>query len=122
MITLSPCTFRAAIAAALAFSSVAATAGNTLTAASERLQDGEKAYAAICARCHESGADGAPITGKREDWQARSNLWEAVLFEHADKGYIKMPARGDADYATEYDAEAAAEYMLTITHPELPRD
>lgn len=119
MITVS---IRAALGAALAFSSVLATAGDTLTAASERLRDGKKAYDAICARCHESGVDGAPVTGNKADWEGRSNLWEAMLFEHADKGYIMMPARGNADYATEYDAEAAAEFMLTITHPELPRD
>ncbi len=45
-----------------------------------------------------------------------------MLFEHAEKGYINMPARGASDYATDYDIETAAEYMLTITHPELPRD
>lgn len=113
---------RLLLGATLACSSALVLASDTLTSTSERLQDGERAYQAICARCHESGVDGAPVTGNKDDWQGRSDLWEAMLFEHADKGYIKMPARGDADYATQYDAEAAAEYMLTITHPELPRD
>lgn len=90
--------------------------------ASERLEDGARNYQAFCAECHESGEMDAPVTGNKEDWEGRSHLWEAVLFEHADKGYINMPARGNSDYATEYDVEAAAEYMLTITHPELPRD
>lgn len=90
--------------------------------ASERLDDGGRAYKTLCATCHESGTAGAPVTGNKEDWADRSNLWEAVLFEHADKGYINMPARGNVDHATQYDVEAAAEYMLTITHPEMPRD
>ena len=100
----------------------AQVAADSLTAESERLREGEKFYQAICASCHETGVDGAPVTGNKEDWEERSHLWEAVLFEHADKGYIKMPARGASEYATEYDVEVAAEYMLTITHPELPRD
>ncbi len=88
----------------------------------ERFEDGKKAYQAICAECHEQGVDGAPVTGNSEDWQQRSGLWEAVLLEHAEKGYFGMPAKGGSDYATEYDVGVAAEYMLTITHPQLPRD
>ncbi len=110
------------LTAALGFVPVLAQASEPVTGASERLEDGKKNYDAICAACHESGADGAPVTGDREDWRQRSSLWEAVLFEHAEKGYIKMPARGASDYATDYDIETAAEYMLTITHPQLPRD
>jgi cytochrome c5 len=33
-----------------------------------------------------------------------------------------MPARGGDARMSEYDVDAAVEYMLTITHPELPRD
>ena len=113
---------RLLLATVLATATSAAAASEPLTAASERLEDGRKFYESICAGCHETGVDGAPVTGKREDWEHRSHLWEAVLFEHAEKGYIKMPARGAADYATDYDVQTAAEYMLTITHPELPRD
>lgn len=90
--------------------------------ASDRLQDGAIAYQRICATCHETGTQGAPQTGQPEDWQDRSHLWEAVLFEHAEQGFIKMPARGGADHATDYDVRVAAEYMLTITHPGLPAD
>ena len=42
--------------------------------------------------------------------------------EHAENGFIKMPARGDAEYATDYDVSTAAEYMLTLTHPEMAPD
>ncbi len=113
---------RLLMTAAMASSAALAAASEKVPCASERLEDGEKNYDAICARCHESGADGAPVTGNPEDWEDRSHLWEAVLFEHAEKGYIRMPARGAADHATDYDVETAAEYMLTITHPDLPRD
>ena len=92
------------------------------TMASERLQDGKAAYEAKCAGCHEEGVDGAPKTHNPADWKNRSNLWDAVLFEHAEKSYLKMPAKGGDDMATPYDVEAAAEYMVTITHPDLPHD
>ncbi len=90
--------------------------------ASERMEDGKRSYEAICASCHESGADGAPVVGRAADWAGRSELWEGVLFEHADAGYIKMPARGAASHATNYDVEAAAEYMLHLTYPDRPTD
>jgi cytochrome c5 len=90
--------------------------------ASERLEDGKRTYEKMCATCHATGVDGAPIVGNKEDWQDRSHLWEAVLLEHAEKGYVKMPARGAAEHATDYDISVAAEYMLTLTHPELKAD
>ena len=90
--------------------------------ASERLDDGKRTYERICAKCHETGVEGAPIVGRAEDWEGRSHLWEAVLLEHARQGYLKMPARGDADHATDYDISVAAEYMLTLTYPEMATD
>ena len=90
--------------------------------ASERLEDGKRSYDKICSACHATGIEGAPVVGKQEDWRERSDLWEAVLVEHAEKGFIKMPAKGNAEHATAYDVGAAAEYMLTLTHPEMKSD
>jgi len=90
--------------------------------ASDRMEDGRKAYDAGCAKCHKHGSLGAPVTSKPEDWADRSDLWEGVLFEHASKGYIDMPAKGGDQGVSDYDLEAAAEYMLTITYPEMPAD
>ena len=90
--------------------------------ASERLDDGKRAYQLICASCHQAGVEGAPVVGNKGDWENRSHLWDAVLTEHAEKGYLKMPPRGNAEHATDYDVGAAAEYMLTITHPEMAPD
>lgn len=109
------------IPAALAAATVLLASGPS-AASSERMKDGKRAYELICAKCHQSGVEQAPVVGQREDWADRSPLWDAVLTEHAEKGYLKMPARGDADHATDYDVGAAAEYMLTITHPDLPAD
>lgn len=83
---------------------------------------GKEAYDQACARCHESGLDGAPRTDHPEDWAGRSGLWQAVLFEHAKKGYMDMPAKGDDSSLDDAVVAAAAEYMLERTHPDLPVD
>lgn len=90
--------------------------------ASERMKDGRKVYTEVCARCHDQGVDGAPVIGRTQDWAGRSHLWEAVLFEHAQSGYLGMPAKGGQQDLSEYDVSVAAEYMLTISHPGLPQD
>ena len=61
---------------------------------SQRLQDGETIYRQVCADFHDRGEGGAPVMGKPEQWRGRSALWQAVLFEHAEKGYLAMPAGG----------------------------
>jgi cytochrome c5 len=102
------------VAALLPFSQVYAE--------SERHRDGQQVYAASCASCHDTGAESAPSIHNPADWTDRSTLWEAVLFEHANKGYLEMPAKGGNNQLSEYDVDVAAEYILTVVHPELPRD
>jgi len=76
---------------------------------------GEEAYRLACARCHDSGANGAPRIGDRDAWAARSWLWEAVLFEHAKRGYNEMPAKGGYAGLDDAVVERAVEYMLERT-------
>lgn len=83
---------------------------------------GQQAYELACARCHDEGIDGAPRTGDSSAWAGRSPLWEAVLFEHAKKGYLDMPAKGGDESLGGTTVERAAEYMLLITFPDAPRD
>lgn len=80
------------------------------------------AYEHACADCHETGKNNAPRTGDPEAWAGRSALWEAVLFEHAQKGYFDMPAHGLDGRFSDDEVAAAAQYMLEITHPDRPRD
>ena len=77
---------------------------------------GADAYELACARCHEEGLEGAPRTGDAAAWAGRSWLWEAVLFEHAKKGYNEMPAKGGYENLDDALIEKAAEYMLRATH------
>ena len=76
---------------------------------------GREAYEEYCAECHEEGLDGAPRTGDRDAWDGRSQLWEAVLFEHARGGYEDMPAKGGEATLDEATVTKAAEYMMTLT-------
>ncbi|NOR19963.1 MAG: hypothetical protein GQ538_07745 [Xanthomonadales bacterium] len=83
---------------------------------------GRETYQAVCASCHDEGEDGAPVKGDREAWSNRSPLWSAVLIEHAKNGYLNMPAKGGQVELSDKAVEAAGEYMLNETFPELPRD
>jgi len=96
--------------------------GSTAMAQSERMVEGEAVYKANCARCHSTGVMGAPITGSPTDWEDRSALWEGVLMEHANEGWLNMPAKGGEQSLSEYDVDVAAEYMLTSSHPDLQAD
>ena len=85
------------------------------------LLTGKQAYEENCAGCHEEGLDGAPRTGDRGDWEGRPWLWEAVLFEHARCGYEDMPAKGGCTTMDDVTVTKAAEYMMALTYPEMPR-
>ena len=84
--------------------------------------NGQQAYAQICAVCHETGMLGAPIAGDDAYWKGRSTLWQAVLMEHAKQGYYDMPAKGGRTDVSDEQIDAATEYMLSITFPDLPKD
>jgi len=83
---------------------------------------GRQAYARTCARCHDSGLEGAPRIGDRDAWEGRSMLWQAVLFEHVKSGYMAMPARGGNAALDDATVARAAEYMLSTTYPEIKKD
>lgn len=84
--------------------------------------DGEQAYVEHCAGCHETGMLGAPREGEPQDWSERSNLWQAVLMDHAKTGYFDMPARGGKTELPDEVVNAAAEYMLETTFPDRLKD
>lgn len=84
--------------------------------------DGEVAYMEHCAGCHETGMLGAPREGQPQEWEGRSNLWQAVLVEHAKTGYFDMPARGGKTQLPDDVVAAATEYMLEMTFPDRPQD
>lgn len=84
--------------------------------------NGETAYNENCAGCHETGMMGAPIAGDAADWGARSQLWDAVLLDHAITGYFEMPAKGGRVDLPDKVVKSAAEYMLRMTFPDMEHD
>jgi cytochrome c5 len=84
--------------------------------------NGEAAYNDYCSGCHETGMLGAPIAGDASQWADRSQLWDAVLLDHAITGYLEMPARGGRMDLPEAVVKAAAEYMLQTTYPDRLHD
>ena len=84
--------------------------------------NGREAYVDFCAGCHETGMLGAPIAGDAAYWKGRSTLWQAVLMEHAKQGYYDMPPKGGRPDVSDARIDAATEYMLSVTFPDLPAD
>jgi cytochrome c5 len=110
------------IAAGFLLASCVHNADDTADGASSGVINGEAAYKEHCAACHETGMLGAPREGEPDDWETRSNLWQAVLMEHAKTGYFDMPARGGKSNLPDEVVNAAAEYMLEQTFPDRPED
>jgi cytochrome c5 len=111
------------LAAGFAIGACAADSGESQTdAAATAVVDGERAYVEHCAGCHETGLLGAPREGEPEDWGERSDLWQAVLMDHAKTGYFDMPARGGKTELPDEVVSAAAEYMLEETFPDRLED
>ena len=79
---------------------------------------GREVYSEFCASCHDTCQQGAPVTGKPAEWEGRSQLWQAVLMEHAKAGYLDMPARGGALDLSDLSVSRAVEYMMLATFPD----
>ena len=104
-------------AVGLALAACVHNSDGEVTATSDEFVNGETAFLENCAGCHETGMEGAPQIGEPGDWQYRSDLWQAVLMEHAKSGYFDMPARGGKTELPNEVVEAATEYMLEQTFP-----
>ncbi len=77
---------------------------------------GKTVYDATCAACHGAGVAGAPRLGDKTAWQARIAQGNALLEEHAIKGFQGktgfMPARGGNAALSDDDIKAAVVYMV----------
>jgi cytochrome c5 len=90
--------------------STLAPAGLTPAAAGER--SGADVVATVCAKCHESGAGGAPKIGDRPAWLQRAKRGLASVYESALKGHAGMPARGGMAELSDGEIRHAVEFML----------
>lgn len=78
--------------------------------------DGEAIYKKACVTCHAAGIAGAPKLGDAADWGPRIAQGDALLLEHAVKGFTgkkgMMPAKGGFVTLTDAEVKAAIDYMV----------
>ena len=83
--------------------------------------DGEGVYKKACVTCHGTGLAGAPKLGDAADWGPRIAQGEALLFEHATKGFTgkkgMMPPKGGFVTLSDDEVRAAITYMTTASAP-----
>jgi cytochrome c5 len=93
---------------------------NKLAFAAQR--GGGEVVQAYCAKCHQTGAMGAPGIGDRAAWIPRLKQGFEFLVRSAIKGHGPMPSRGDVANLTDAEIRAAIAYMInggiaTTTRP-----
>jgi cytochrome c5 len=76
---------------------------------------GKATYNAACVACHGAGIGGAPKVGDKAAWAARIKQGDAVLYEHAIKGFQGkagvMPPKGGST-ASDAEVKAAVDFMV----------
>lgn len=94
----------------------APTASSEMVAA---VADGEAVYKKACITCHGAGIAGAPKLGDAADWGPRIAQGDALLLEHAIKGFTgqkgMMPAKGGFVTLSDDEVKAAIDYMVAAT-------
>jgi len=95
---------------------IVASAVALMTMGTVAYADGQKTYQAACFACHGTGAAGAPKLGDKAAWKERIAQGDAVLSEHAIKGFKGstgfMPAKGGRADLSDADVNAAVAYMV----------
>jgi cytochrome c5 len=102
------------ITSALLIAIIALPIASVVVAAdkNERAARTKKLYDSYCFVCHGTGWQGAPMTGNKDDWQARmDNGWDAVL-KNARVGLNAMPAKGTCEECNEEDFRELVTMML----------
>lgn len=78
--------------------------------------DAEATYNKACKLCHASGAMGAPMTGKKADWEARIAKGMDTMYSNAINGFRgfrgMMPAKGGHPNLSDDEVKAATDFMV----------
>lgn len=102
-----------AAVADVASTDAAATSADAVAAVAA---DGEAIYKKACVTCHGAGIAGAPKLGDTADWGPRIAQGDALLLEHALKGFTgkkgMMPAKGGFVTLGDDEVKAAVDYMV----------
>ena len=75
-------------------------------------KSGKDIYNSVCMSCHMSGAAGAPITGKVDQWSERLAKGNDTLYSNAINGIGVMPAKGGLMSLSDEEVKLAVDYML----------
>lgn len=75
-------------------------------------RSGKEVVEATCARCHGTGAQGAPKIGDKEAWGKLSQQGLTGLTQIALKGIRQMPAHGGNPSLTDLEIRRAITYMV----------
>ena len=75
-------------------------------------KSGKDIYNSVCMSCHMSGAAGAPITGKVDQWSERIAKGSNTLYDNAINGIGVMPAKGGLMSLSDDDVKLAVDYMI----------
>ena len=98
-----------------------AVPGDTVPGAALAAIDGEAVYKKACTTCHATGLAGAPKLGDTADWGPRIAQGEALLLEHAIKGFTgkkgMMPPKGGFVNLSDDEVRAAITYRTTASAP-----
>lgn len=84
------------------------------TASPGGARSGEQIVRAQCAKCHETGVDGAPKIGDRAAWVPRLKQGLDTLVRSAINGHGGMPPRGGAANLTDPEIRSAVVYMFNV--------
>ncbi len=98
---------RGALAAVLAL-----TLGVPLAIAQSGARSGREVVEQVCAKCHGTGAMGAPRIGDKAAWQKRASRGLSSLTANALKGIRNMPAHGGQPSLSDLEIRRAITYMV----------
>lgn len=74
---------------------------------------GQAVVQEVCANCHVSGKNGAPVIGDVAAWTKHSKNGLVKLTENAISGIGKMPAHGGQPNLTDLEMSRAVAYMVS---------
>ncbi|CAH0991785.1 hypothetical protein SIN8267_01900 [Sinobacterium norvegicum] len=75
-------------------------------------KSGKEIFDTSCAACHNTGAAGAPVIGKANQWADRIAQGLDTLHKHAIEGFNAMPAKGTCMSCSDDDIIATVDYMV----------
>lgn len=77
---------------------------------------GREVVEQVCAACHATGKDGAPMIGDVSAWTQHAKQGLGKLAEHAISGMGKMPAHGGQPALSDLEMSRAIAYMVSSGH------